>query len=529
MRVELSSYIMAGFPALYIDTAEDDRAMAMIKKEVEKVQTMVEESSNFYVWAWKSTTGLLNEIGSPVQAADIKSAFDVLGTDSRRVVAVFFNAIKYLVQPLVLQAAKDAILRCRKEGSHIIFVGPGYDFPSELTPFITYVDFPLPDKASLADLFDNIVTSSELPIDRKSSAYRFILDKAAESALGLTEIEAENAISLSIIEKDAIDIGMIQAEKTQAIKKSGILEIMDVSETIDDLGDFDLLIEWVRKRAGAFSDEAREYPLPVPKGIVVIGPPGTGKTLTAKVIASYLEMPLIKFDIGSLFRKYVGESEEMVRRALRTIETVSPIVVLFDELDKGFAGLSSSGSADSGVTARVISTILTWMQERTCPAFCVATVNRIEGIPPEVYRAGRFDAVFAADLPQTNGRKEIFEIHLRKRNRDPSKFNLRLLAAASAGFVGSEIEAVIQEAMFTAFADGGREVTTEDILAEIKQFYPQSVADKEKISAIRKFCADRAKPVSTSAKSKASEGGEVKMRRVKHKIKTGTGGSIDGA
>jgi len=501
----VTSYLRAGFPCLYCSSVEDQRTIDMIAAQAAAAAEGSMGDVKYELGVWKITGGftILGKGTKVAEAEKIDKAFTYVATRPREtpMVGIFMNVRQLIANPLLIQTFKDAIYEARVNGNHIILAGPSLEIPPELQNFITYADIALPSREELTAKAEELLEAYQgsAIVPESKAEKRKLLIKVSEAALGMTEIEAENAFALSLAEFNELDVSLIQGEKEQAIRKSEVLEYVRSAEGIDDIGDADLLKAWIARRISVFSDEAREYGLPYPKGILLLGPPGTGKSLTAKAVASYLQLPLVKFDIGAIFKKYVGESEATVRNALKVVEAVAPVVVWLDELEKGLAGSAAGGSNDSGVSSRVLGTILTWMQERECMAFCIATVNNIQALPPELYRTGRFDSVFAIDLPQTSGRKEIFEIHIRKRDRIPKNYDLQALAIASNGFVGAEIEHVIEEAMFTAFDDDEREFETKDILKAIAEHVPQSKMDVEKINLIREFCKDRARPVSSTS------------------------------
>jgi SpoVK/Ycf46/Vps4 family AAA+-type ATPase len=248
----------------------------------------------------------------------------------------------------------------------------------------------------------------------------------------------------------------------------------------------DLLKEWLRKRRAALSQEARAFGLPAPKGVLLLGVQGTGKSLSAKAIANLWNLPMLRLDVGRIFGSLVGASEANMRAAIRTAEAVAPCILWIDELEKGFAGVQGSGVSDSGTTARVFATFLTWMQDKRAPVFVVATANDVSQLPPELLRKGRFDEVFFLDLPTFEERKEIFAVHLRKRGRIPSDYDLDALARKSQGYVGAEIEQAIIDAMYLGFSEG-REFTTDDILQSLKRQVPLSVAQREVIESLRQW------------------------------------------
>jgi len=304
---------------------------------------------------------------------------------------------------------------------------------------------------------------------------------------------------------DENDIAMVTMEKKQVIRESGALEFYSTTETIGDVGGLEVLKEWLRTRERAFSKEARDYGLPEPKGIALIGIPGTGKSLTAKMIAGLWRLPLIRLDVGALFGSLVGESEENTRRALTLAEAISPCLLWIDEIEKGL----SVGTGDSGTSMRVFGTILSWMQEKTKPVFVVATANNISALPPELLRRGRFDEIFFLDLPTVKERKEIFEVHIRKRKRPLQGFDLDRLAAASEGYVGAEIEQAIIDAMYAAYSDPatpGRDFTTEDILAALGRQVPLSRSQREAVASLRQWLTEgRAQSASFQEARQAQE------------------------
>jgi len=246
---------------------------------------------------------------------------------------------------------------------------------------------------------------------------------------------------------------------------------------------------------GIDARKARDFGIPAPKGILLLGVQGCGKSLLAKAVAAEWNLPMLKLDVGRIFGSLVGQSEENIRKAISVAESVAPCVLWADELEKGFAGLGGSGVSDSGTTARVFATFLTWMQDKTKPVFLIATANEVNALPPEMLRKGRFDEVFFVDLPDLKEREQIISIHLSKRNRDPAKFDLAAIATATKGFSGAEIEQVIVGALFSAF-DDGRDLTEEDVMTEAKSVVPLSVMMREEIDELRTWAQLRTRPAS---------------------------------
>jgi SpoVK/Ycf46/Vps4 family AAA+-type ATPase len=264
---------------------------------------------------------------------------------------------------------------------------------------------------------------------------------------------------------------------------------------MDYVGGMNELKDWLRKRGLAFSERARRFGLPEPRGLLLLGVQGSGKSLVAKAVAGLWKLPLLRLDMGKVFNEMVGASEANIRLALRMAESVAPSVLWIDELEKGLSGLGSSNRSDAGTAARVFGSFLVWMQEKTSPVFVIATSNDITGLPPELLRKGRFDEIFFVDLPAFEERQEVFAIHLAKRHRDPLKFALDALAQEAEGFSGAEIEQVVISALYDAF-EHDRELTDQDIIQNIKQTVPLSQTMQEQVTLLRNWARTHARSAS---------------------------------
>jgi ATP-dependent 26S proteasome regulatory subunit len=514
----VADYIQAGYPCLYLRTSEPQVAEKKVQDALDELNM-----SNVELGVWKATTGLM--VGPPsaeeehrTQAAgDLIDALKyVQNKDDRPVVAMFHNLRKMVDNYQVVQSLIDTIMTVRLRGSHVFIIGPHLELPPELRTLVTVYDIALPTQDELVEGFRKIVRAYEDDIDlpeEKDDLDHLLVD-AARAAVGLDMIGAENAIALSIATAFSLDVDVIHAQKEQEVKKSDVLEFWPHRETLENVGGFHYYKQWLSRRQKAFTHEAREFGLPYPKGVLIVGPAGTGKSLTAKATARYLGLPLLRLDMGKIFRSLVGESESAVRMALKVAEAVSPVVLWVDEIEKGLAGAQASGQLDSGVTARVVSTLLTWRQETTYPVVLCCTANDVSSVPSMVYRKGRLDEVWCTDLPTHNERREIFEIHIRKRKRDPEDFNLDALAEATPDYTGAEIEGVIEDAMFAAF-DQDDELDTKHILDSIRETVAQATRDKEELTSIREWCKTRARSVSKGdpPKTKAA----AKVRHLKPK------------
>ena len=330
-------------------------------------------------------------------------------------------------------------------------------------------------------------------------------ERVVKAALGLTESEAANVFAKILVEDRAFnleDLPRILDEKRQIIRKTGLLEFCQLSEEMGNVGGLEALKGWLDSRSDAFSEKAREFGLPEPKGLLLLGVQGCGKSLTAKAIASQWRLPLLRLDVGAVMNAFVGSSEENMRKAIRVAESLAPCILWLDEIEKGFSGVGGRGAdGDSGTTARVFATFLTWLQEKTKPVFVIATANSIEHLPPEMLRKGRFDEIFFIDLPSGKEREEIFRIHLRRRERDPAAYDTDALAQASSGMSGAEIEAIVVEGLWRAFPLG-RDVNQEDLVSAIRETVPLSRTMAESIDALRAWARSRARPASGNGAAK---------------------------
>jgi SpoVK/Ycf46/Vps4 family AAA+-type ATPase len=316
------------------------------------------------------------------------------------------------------------------------------------------------------------------------------IDEIALSFKGLNEFQIRQILTLAYQDGGCItrgDKALILKEKEQFIKKSGMLEIVNFSESIEDIGGLENLKDWLYRKAFIFRelDKAIKFGVDVPKGIMIIGMPGCGKSLTAKATASLFEIPLVRLDVGRLLGKYVGESEENMRNALKLSEAISPCVLWIDEIEKAFAGVGGEGGGND-VTTRLFGQFLTWMQEKENTVFIVATANDISRLPPEFLRKGRFDELFFVDLPNGTERRKILEIHLKKRKKWNENIDSIALIKETEGYNGADLEAVVKDTIERAFIEGRTTITTADLIRSIKDTKSISCTLKDKIASIQK-------------------------------------------
>ena len=366
----------------------------------------------------------------------------------------------------------------------------------ELEKEMPILDLPLPNIDTLKIILQSVAEDRfNLPASKIKPTKRLL-----ESAKGLTAMEAELAFAKAAAQNGKLtddEIEIINAEKEQIIRKSGILEFFQPAESMASVGGLDQLKDWFDQRSGAFTEEAAEFGLEPPKGVMLLGIPGCGKSLTAKAAAASWRFPLIRFDLGKVFGGIVGESERNIREALRVAEAVSPCILWIDEIEKGLAGSQSSGQTDGGVTSRVLGTFLTWMQEKTSPVFVVATLNKMS-LPPESMRKGRFDEIFFVDLPNEKVRREILQKKIDKlgapSGSSSSTIDLDAVASQTELFSGAELEQCVKDGLRMGFNDGGRPLNTDDLLETSIATFPLAITMREQIAKMREFCRGRAQP-----------------------------------
>ena len=373
----------------------------------------------------------------------------------------------------------------------LVLATPLPGLPTELRKEVPTIELPLPGVAELAVVAQDVASSLNVKLHEDPALL--------EAARGLTVMEAKLAFGQAAVQRGRLgpsEVPLVVREKERVIKQSEVLEYYDPDARMTDVGGLDNLKIWLDRRGRAFGAGAREFGLDAPKGVLLLGVQGCGKSLVAKAIAASWQFPLLRFDMGKVFGGIVGQSEGNMRTALQVAQALAPCVLWIDEIEKGLAGMGSSDQSDGGTTARVVGTLLTWMQEKREPVFVVATANRIEMLPPELLRKGRFDEIFFVDLPTRSVREDILRIHLHKKGRDPQDYDLPALVDASSGYSGAELEEAIREGLFEAFATG-MELRTEHILAALKATFPLSRTMGAQIEDLRKWARVRARLAAT--------------------------------
>ncbi|HKI25890.1 MAG TPA: AAA family ATPase [Candidatus Sulfotelmatobacter sp.] len=438
--------------------------------------------------------GAIYNTREPVQA--------LANMESMTVEAVFIlkDFHRHMDDPVVVRRLRDVGQKFAANRRTVVITAPELAVPAELGHLVEYFDLPLPDRDRLHDIIHETFTRLA-----KTYTLKLQLDAAGVEAMsanlrGLTEEEAERAISQALVTRYSLcadTITDVLEAKKQLLRHSGMLEFIEASDNMASVGGLENLKHWLQQRRGAWEDSAREFGLEPPRGMIVLGVQGCGKSLCARAVAGEWKLPLVKFDTSAVYDKYIGETEKRIRKVFQVAEGLAPCVLWIDELEKVFAGSGpDSASADAGVSSRLLASFLSWMQDRKAPVFVAATCNNVTVLPPELIRKGRFDELFFVDLPNQTERKQIFAIQLAKRKRNPAEFDLEKAAAAATGYSGAEIDAAVQGALYAAYS-GTKQLTTQSLLDALAQTVPLSTTRAEEIAALREWARTRAVPASS--------------------------------
>jgi len=494
---DLDTLIRARYPLIYLVSWEEQRLDAILQD--------VAQTHGKALLQWSVTRGMRRvsagrAVAVSEQSRDPVEALAAIGKLTEPSLVVLKDFHPFLDSAAVVRGMRELAQDLKSTFTTVILLAPVLTIPVELEKEVSVLDVPLPSFRDLYQLLKEIVTVVRRGNKARVELTREQAEQIIKAAQGLTLSEAENAFAKAIANDgvlDRDDIRLVLDEKRQVIRKSGLLEFVNVEQELAHVGGLDELKGWLNGRTGAFSEPARKFGLPAPKGLLLLGVQGCGKSLTAKAIASVWSLPLLRLDLGRIFSSLIGSSEENLRRAIRVAESVAPTVLWIDEIEKGLAGNAGAAVTDSGVSARVFGSLLTWLQEKTAPVFVVATANRIDALPPELLRKGRFDEIFFIDLPSAAERRDIFRIHIARRQRDPAAFDLDALSTAAEGFSGSEIEQAVIAGLYYAF-DESTELRQAHVMRAVQEAFPLSSTMGEEISRLREWSKNRTRPASTA-------------------------------
>ena len=483
---DLEVLIDSQYPIICIETHEEARA--------EDILARISRDRQLPFFHWVATQGLIRS-GEEQPIYNTRTAMEALSFVSASTLEAVYllkDLHRFFEDPIMVRKLRDICQSFRQKRKSLVLTAPSFAIPPELSRDVVYFDLQLPSPEELKELVLQVVRDiskrRKVTVNVDSAHGR----KLVQNLQGLTLNEAERVLTRAIVHDGMLtaeDLPLILDVKKQKISKSGLIEFFPRQEKFDGIGGQENLKQWLRMRKGAFTDEAKNFGIDPPRGVLLLGIQGCGKSLMAKAIAQDWELPLLRLDTGALYSKYIGETESNVREAIRLAESLAPVVLWIDEIEKAFTSPSGS-DGDGGVSARLLGTFLSWMQDKKAPVFVVATANNINMLPPELLRKGRFDEIFFMDLPSVQQRAEIFNLHLQRRKRDPADFYLDILASAAEGFSGAEIEQGIVSALYAAFSSR-RKLTTDDILHELKSTRPLSQTMKEQIDQMRNWAEGR--------------------------------------
>ncbi|MBW4567076.1 MAG: AAA family ATPase [Tolypothrix carrinoi HA7290-LM1] len=480
-REEFKLLLRARYPLIYIPTYEEERVEAAIREEAAN-------QGNRPVYTWDFVDGYQgnpNDAGfgrrNPLQALEFVEKLSA----SAPAVLILRDYHRFLEDVAIARKLRNLARLLKSQPKNIVLLSPKIAIPDDLTEVLTVLEFPLPAAPEIKGEIERLLMATG-----GNSLSGKVLDDLVRSCQGLSMERIRRVLARAIAthgELQPEDVDLVLEEKRQTIRQTQILDFYPATEQISDIGGLDNLKDWLLRRGGSFTDRARQYGLPHPRGLMLVGIQGTGKSLTAKAIAHHWHLPLLRLDVGRLFGGLVGESESRTRQMIQVAEALAPCILWIDEIDKAFSGLGSKG--DAGTTSRVFGTFITWLAEKTSPVFVVSTANDIQALPPEMLRKGRFDEIFFVGLPTQEERKAIFNVHLsRLRPHNLKSYEIDRLAYETPDFSGAEIEQTLVEAMHIGFSQN-RDFATDDILEAASQIIPLARTAVEQIQKLQEWAA----------------------------------------
>lgn len=476
---EIKKLIASKYPIVWIESWEEDRVESTLRRVAEKGFTSPIQFSS-----WSQTQGL---------DGDNKDIIEVLQAFARQqqsgVLLIKDFSWDLSSENILKRSLRDVFHLTKSSFKTLFLVSPYSSVPDDMTKDIVTIDFALPSETDLEGIFQNALKGAPKVKNQLSDEQR---GRLLKGALGLTGDEAKLVFQKMLVGRPTLDEEALETvfqEKARIVRREGLLEFVSTKYSLDDIGGLENLKEWLNVRSDFFSEDARKAGLSMPKGVLMTGVSGCGKSLCTQAIAAAWGLPLYRLDINRVYGGAIGTPEECFRRAIQQIEAVAPAILWLEEIEKSVAGYEQG---DKGVTARIFSSFLTWMQEHTTPVFVAATANEIHRLPAELLRKGRFDEIFFVDLPSEKEREKIFEVHLKKRNIDPSGFNLVELAKGTSNFNGAEIEQSVIAGLVRAFQDGKRAINQDDIFASLGRTIPLATTMAETIKDIKRWADTRA-------------------------------------
>lgn len=466
------------YPIIYISTTEEERIEYLIRYCAKKYVSRTYNSWDFVEGYQENPNDSGFAARNPLEALELIEKL----TPETPALFVLKDYDNFLKDFSITRKLKNLSRKLKTQPKNIVIISSEINIPDSLKEYVTLLEFPLPNYSEILEELNRLISSMQKEIDEST------INSLATACQGLS-LERIRRVLSKVIAKDG-EINeksplLVLQEKKQIIQQTQLLEFCLTNKNLSDLGGLDNFKDWLKVRERAFSQDAINYGLPYPKGLLLIGIQGTGKTIAAKILAHEWKLPLLRLDFGRLFASLIGQSEQRVRKMIEIAEALSPCVLWVDEIDKAFAGAQSSG--DSGTTSRVLATFITWLSEKTSPVFVVATANNIDYIPAEILRKGRFDEMFFLNLPTREEREDIFEVHLNKYRPELVKnFQTPLLSELTKEFSGAEIEQVVIEAMRIGFNEN-REFTNEDLVISIQNLVPLARTKSKELDLLKEW------------------------------------------
>jgi SpoVK/Ycf46/Vps4 family AAA+-type ATPase len=513
----LKILIDSSTPIVVLETVEETRAVRMVR--------MACSALNLATFEWSIASGLVrsgNDIGElvpdlgqygphapagidpidPQAIYNSREPAQMLGNlEAISIEAAFIlkDFHRHMEDPVVVRRLRDVGQKFSRNRRTVIITAPTISIPPELDSLVEFLELPLPDKARLRQVIDEMIVRVGKTHTLKRTLDAPGLDVLAGNLRGLTEEEAERAISQALVMRYGVTpeiVTDVLRAKKDMLKRLEILDFVDTSDTLASVGGFENLKRWLKQRQATWEDAARAFGLEPPRGVIILGVQGCGKSMCARAIAGEWKIPLVKFDTAAVYDKYIGETEKRIRKVFQVAEELAPCILWIDELEKVFAGSGpDSASTDAGVSSRLLASFLSWMQDRKAPVFVAATCNNVTALPPELIRKGRFDELFFVDLPNQAERKQILAIQLMKRKRNPAEFNLEQVAAVAQGYSGAELDAAVQTAMYAAYA-GKQPLSSQSLSDALRTTVPLSTTRAEEIGELREWAQHRTVPAS---------------------------------
>jgi ATP-dependent 26S proteasome regulatory subunit len=488
-RDELLLLINSLNPIITVETTEEERLEGLLRS------IAVELAVPLY--RWSVTTGLAKLSGAPLYGTDQpEQALANIAIIEEDAIFLLRDFARYCDNDRISRRLRDLVDKFRTARRSIVIAAASIELPPELKGESVPFQLGLPDANELSFSVNQVLIETSRDHRVLMTLDAPAIAQLAQNLVGLTKDEATRTLRKCLLVSGTADAALLDAvldAKRAALQADGVLEPVRRDTTFLDVAGLKHLREWVDKRCSALTPEGQRFGLVPPKGVLITGVQGCGKSMAARAIAGEWGIELVRLDAGSLYDKYIGESEKRLHKALELAQKLAPVVMWIDEIEKAFASAGSGGDADAGLSQRLLATLLTWMQDHQSNVFLAATSNNISGLPPEMLRKGRFDEIFFVDLPDADVRAALFAIHLKKRGRDSATFDLQKLAAATDGFSGAEIEQAIAAGLYTAFNEK-QQLSTEILLAEVHNTQPLSVTRVEDIQAIRAWAKSRAVP-----------------------------------